>query len=149
MYSSVFNNPVTNQYSQQKKDLYMAQAQSQLDNIKSQDLSKFSIQQQASSVFQPFLKDSDLQYDIAATHNAQREMDHAEGLRNSSDKENRDRYWDTGLQYIQNGLKQLRDATPDQLKWAAQEVNNRKYVDAFNATDYLDKKAKELGLNIE
>jgi len=149
IYSSVFNSQVTNQHNQEKKDLYIANAQNQLDSIKSQDLSKFSVQQQANTIFQPFMNDKDLQYDIAATNNAQQQIDHAAGLKNATDGDTRDRYWETGVQYVQNGLDQLRNADPNSIKWAAQSSMSRRYVDAYDINKNLNKAAKDANMDMQ
>jgi hypothetical protein len=146
-YSSILNAPITNQENQVVRQNYLKDAQEKLKNLSSVDLSLNKNQIAAEQVFQPFANDSEIAADMVKTKAFQTQFQVADNLRNSKKIEDQARYWDTGVQYLQNGLDTLRTAKRGD--GSIQRVESRRYVDYVDPEKYLADEAQKDGLKIE
>ena len=147
MENSLFNSKLTNNQNIEDRERYKQTANKQLQNLSDADLSLTNNVNTAKSVFDPFLQDKAMQMDMVVTKKADQEINTALSLRDSTDPKKRDEYWDLGVQYIQNGLDNLRNADKNDVR-AYNQVQNRRYIPAFNANKFLEDQAKASGLKI-
>src|SRR4051812_19976960 len=93
-YDSILNAPLTNTQNIAARDGYLKQAQQQLKNLSSVDLSLQQNVDAADNVFAPFWQDDKMLTDRAFTSYANQEMQKGFRLRDSQKKEDRDQYSD-------------------------------------------------------
>lgn len=146
-YNSILNAPLTNQDNQDVRKQYLADANNQLKNLPTADLSLNQNIAKSMDVFKSFEEDDDIISDIVKTKGMQSQMEFANRLRNSKDPQEQAQYWDMGAAYINNGLDRLRTAKRGD--GSIQRVENRRYVSYFDSEVYLDDAAKKEGLKIE
>jgi hypothetical protein len=120
---------------------YIKDAEDKLKNLSSVDLSLYKNQSEAQRVFQPFYQDGDITSDLVKTKSFQNQFQYADNLRRSKKVEDQARYWDMGVQYIQNGLDSLRIAKRGD--GSIQKVDGRRYVDYIDPIKYLNEEAEK------
>ena len=96
------NNQIRNQYA---KDIAP-----KIHQISDMDLSLQQNVDAAKGVFAPFFEDNYLVKDMVTTKTYQREMDYANSLLNSLDREQREKYWQTGVDAMKYQMKDFIEA---------------------------------------
>lgn len=146
-YDSILNAPLNAQGNSELRDSYLQQAQKKLKNLAGVDLSLHQNVEAANAVFSPFWQDQELLMDYAKSKKINDEMQKAFALQNSTDPKQREQFWQTGVDYVNLSLRELRMSKRGDGSIGKVQVNN--YVPYFDTQGFLDARAKEQGLTIK
>lgn len=146
-YNSILNAPLTNDQNQVVRDGYLKQVQEQLKDLPETDLSIPKNQYAGLSVFQPFHEDKDIVSDMVKTRQYQQQYQYADQLKQSKDPTMQSKYWDMGVQYLSNGMEDLKTASRGD--GSIQAHQSRRYINYVDPQKYLDEEATKEGLKIE
>jgi hypothetical protein len=147
-YDSILNAPLSNNQNIQARDQYLKEAQDKLKNLSSVDLSMQQNVDAANNVFAPFWQDDKMLKDATFTRSYMTEMQKGMRLRDSKNKEDRDQYSDTAMQYLQNGLDKIKNLDrSDDNSW--NNLEKRRFVPFMNETAYWDDEMKKADLKRE
>lgn len=135
VYNSILNADMLGEDHKQRRDEIIANAEKALKDLPTMDLGLPQNVTMAKSAFQPFYDDDALLHDIAFTKSSKNNVQKGLALQNSEKKEDRDRYWGTGVQYIMDGMDDYKNATDDQRKG----MSARRYVAKPNIDDEIMK----------
>jgi hypothetical protein len=146
-YTSVLNAPLSNKNNIPLRDQYIKDAQEQLTKISSSDLSLMENVNAAESIYAPFWQDKFIVQDAAMTKAYQTEMQKYASWKDAAKPEDREKYNNIGMIYLQNGLSKLQNAerTPE----AFGSVEMRKAEPFTNIESYLQKMATADKLEIK
>jgi len=133
IYNSIMNADMLGEDHKQKRDQIIANAEKTLKNLSTVDLSLPQNVTAAKNVFQPFYDDDALMHDIQYTRTSKSNIQSGLALQHAEKKEDRDRYWGTGVQYIMDGMEEYKNATDDQRKG----MSSRRYVAKPNIDDQV------------
>lgn len=111
---SIIDSDVTSAYSKDKRKQILANAEQALKNLPNIDLSLPQNLNTAYSIFQPFYEDDALLTDIMKTKSLKSEIQRGMSLRDSDKEEERNRYWNIGVQDLYDNLEDLSKATDPQ-----------------------------------
>lgn len=138
-YTSVLNAPLSNKNNIPLRDQYIKDAQEKLTKLASSDLSLMENVSAAEGIYAPFWQDKFIVQDAAMTKAYQAEMQKYTAWRDSPKAEEREKYNNIGMLYLQNGLSKLQNAerTPE----AFGSVEMRKAEPFTNIESYLQKMA--------
>lgn len=145
LYESAFNSPLLRDGNIKRRDEYLKLINDGLKSVSGMDLSLTQNQNVAASLFQPVLEDENIIKDIAFTRNYQKEISKAEGLRNSSNAEDRKRYWDTGVKYMQYKAEEFKNADEQ----TAMGMSAPKFVENVDILSYAQEMFKESGISVK
>jgi hypothetical protein len=126
------------------RNAYIRQAEEKLKNLSSVDLSLPQNVQAANAVFEPFWKDEDILQDYMKTKGATAAKQKGYALMESSDPKEREQFWQTGIDAIDQGLKELSMAKRGDGSIARANVLNR-YIPFYDVNKYLREEAKAQG----
>lgn len=146
-YDSILNAPLTNSDNIQTRDTYLKQAQDQLKNLSSVDLSMPQNVDAANNVFAPFWQDDKLLKDASLTKYAQSEMQRGFSLRDSKDPKDREQYSDVAMQYLSNGLDKMKNLSRDDNS-AWNNLEKRSFTPFVNKNEVWAKAAKDAGFEV-
>lgn len=146
-YNQVLNSDLTNSKLKMQRDEYVKQAEKQLKDLSSVDLSIPENQVTAESVFTPFWDDDRMLFAMQRTKDARSQMARGNAVRDSMDEKVREQYNDITMRYLQNGLEDLRDTDPDSPDFF--KIEQRRWVPFKNLEKYLNEQAKLVDLKIE
>jgi len=135
VYNSILNADMLGEDHKQRRDEIIANAEKALKDLPTMDLGLPQNVTAAKSAFQPFYDDDALLHDIAYTKSSKNNVQQGLSLQNSEKKEDRDRYWGTGVQYIMDGMDEYKNATDEQRKG----MSARRYVAKPNVDDEIYK----------
>ena len=146
-YTSVLNAPLSNKNNIPLRDQYIKDAQEQLTKISSSDLSLMENVNAAESIYAPFWQDKFIVQDAAITKAYQTEMQKYASWKDAAKPEDREKYNNIGMIYLQNGLSKLQNAerTPE----AFGSVEMRKAEPFTNIESYLQAQAKLEGKEVK
>ena len=144
MYSQYYNADLTREGNINKRDNFMKQAEFNLQRISQLDLSLEKNIDQATQIFKPFYEDKSLMKDMAWTKNHTRQLNIANSLKGSSNKDDRDMYWDTGVTAMNYKKEEFKNASEEE----ALNFENVEYTRYVNVNKEAMKLAKESGLSI-
>jgi hypothetical protein len=146
-YTSVLNAPLSNKNLIPLRDQYIKDAQEQLTKLSSSDLSLMENVNAAEQIFSPFWQNKFMVQDIAMTKSYQNEMQKYQSWKDSAKPEEREKYNNIGMMYLQNGLSKLQNAelTPE----AFGAIEMRKAEPFTNIEAYLDKIAAQEKLQVK
>ena len=85
-----------------------------LEKIAGMDLSLAQNADSAKAVFAPFFEDKLMVKDIVFTSNYRKEMDYANRLLDSQNREQREKYWTPGVKALQYKMEDFVNGTADQ-----------------------------------
>lgn len=142
-YSQVLNAALTNADNISVRSAYVKSAEEKLKNLASTDLSLQENVQAAENVFSPFWEDQDLLTDFAKTRQMNSETSKAMALRDSSDKEERERFWQDGLNYVDLTRKELQMAKRGDGSLGRVQV--RSYVPYVNVEKEMTAELEKMG----
>jgi hypothetical protein len=145
LYESAFNSPMLRDGNIKRRDEYLKLINDGLKNVSGMDLSLAQNQNIAANMFQPVLEDENIVKDIAFTRNYQKEVSKAEGLRNSSNAEDRKRYWDTGVKYMQYKAEEFKNADEQ----TALGMSAPKFVENVDLLTYAQEMFKDSGISVK
>jgi hypothetical protein len=146
-YSSVLNAQLSNKNNIPLRDQYIKDAQEKLTKLSSSDLSLMENVNAAESIYAPFWQDKFIVQDAAMTKSYQNEMQKYASWKDSAKPEDREKYNNIGMMYLQNGLSKLQNA--DRTPEAFSAVEMRKAEPFTNIEAYLQKQAKEQGMEVK
>jgi hypothetical protein len=145
LYESAFNSPLLRDGNIKRRDEYLKLINDGLKSVSGMDLSLTQNQNVAASLFQPVLEDENIIKDIAFTRNYQKEISKAESLRNSSNAEDKKRYWDTGVKYMQYKAEEFKNADEQ----TALGMSAPKFVENVNLLTYAQEMFKDSGISVK
>lgn len=145
MYSQYYNAELTRADTAEKKDQFIKQATFNLQRVSQLDLSLEQNVTQATQVFKPLYEDKLLMKDMAYTKNYSRQKSKAMALKGSINKEDNEKYWDTGVMAMDYQRQEFKNASAEE----AMGFGNVEYTPFVNVTKEARKLAKESGLSIE
>jgi hypothetical protein len=135
-YGSIVYADLTRDDNRVARDNFLKNSEKAIQQITSLDLSDPANVQLAQQVFQPFVDDKRMQYDILLTKGANKAKKQADLFKNSGDPDIASKYWDTGVRAIDYKLLEFKNA--DQEK--AYKMAIPKYTPYIN----ILKEAKDL-----
>jgi hypothetical protein len=135
VYNSILNADMLGDDHKKRRDEIIANAEKALKDLPTMDLGLPQNVTAAKSAFQPFYEDEALLHDIAYTKTSKNNAQIGMSLQNSEKKEDRDRYWGTGVQYIMDGMDDYKNATDEQRRG----MSARRYVAKPNVDDEIMK----------
>jgi len=138
LYGQIYYADLTREESKEKQEALVKQIDFNLKRISTMDLSLDQNVQAAKQIFQPFYQDKNLMKDIAWTKNTSIALSGAESLRNSSDEEQRSRYWQDGVNAINYRIEEFKETPYDQIQSQA-NVRYTPYVDVMAKADAISK----------
>lgn len=141
LYGQIYYANLTRGESKEKQEALVKQIDFNLKRISTMDLSLDQNVQAAKQIFQPFYEDKNLMKDIAWTKNTSMQLSGAESLRNSSDQEQRARYWQDGVNAINYRIEEFKEMPYDQIQ-SASNARYTPYVDVMAKAEAI---AKEFG----
>lgn len=146
-YTSVLNAPLSNKNLIPLRDQYIKDAQEQLTKLSSSDLSLMENVNAAEQIFSPFWQNKFMVQDISMTKSYQNEMQKYISWRDSAKLEDREKYNNIGMMYLQNGLSKLQNAdlTPE----AFGAIELRRAEPFTNIEAWLQKQAKDQGMDVK
>jgi hypothetical protein len=139
IYGNIINADLTRDENIESRRNFLNNAEKNIQQITSMDLSNPKNVELAQEVFQPFVQDKKIQYDIMLTKAVKKGFSEAEYLRNSSDEELKKQYWQEGEKELNYRLIDFKTASPDK----AYRMSMPKYTPYINimsaAKDILGK----------
>lgn len=138
LYGQIYYADLTREESKAKQEALVKQIDFNLKRISTMDLSLDQNVQAAKQIFQPFYEDKNLMKDIAWTKNTSIALSGAESLRNSSDEEQRARYWQDGVNAINYRIDEFKETPYDQIQSQA-NVRYTPYVDVMAKAEAISK----------
>lgn len=147
MYSTMLNSAISGKDNRGVKDMYLQQAQEQLNGIASKDFSISRNVTDAESIFNPFFEDREMMIDMVKTQQNNKADQTMVSYRDSKDPKIREQYNDQAAIYLQGGRKQLENARRGTGEIEAAEV--RSFVPFRNITRDLFQNIKDYGISIE
>lgn len=135
-YGSIVYADLTRDDNREARDNFLKNSEKAIQQITSLDLSDPANVQLAQQVFQPFVDDKKMQYDIMFTKGIKQGQQQAEIFKNSLDPEISSKYWDAGVRGLQYRQLEFKSASQDK----AYKMAMPKYVPYVNIMN----KAREL-----
>jgi hypothetical protein len=135
-YGSIVYADLTRDDNRVARDNFLKNSEKAIQQITTLDLSDPANVQLAQQVFQPFVDDKRMQYDILLTKGANKAKKQADLFKNSGDPNIASKYWDTGVRAIDYKLLEFKNA--DQEK--AYKMAIPKYTPYIN----IVKEAKDI-----
>ena len=135
-YGSIVYADLTRDDNREARDNFLKNSEKAIQQITSLDLSDPANVQLAQQVFQPFVDDKKMQYDIMFTKGVKKGQQQAEIFKNSLDPEISSKYSDVGVRGLQYRQIEFKNASQDK----AYRMAMPKYVPYVNIMD----KAREL-----
>jgi hypothetical protein len=119
LYSKVVYGDLSRADTQEMRDQYAENLGPKLQQISGMDLSMSQNVESAKALFKPFFEEDLIVKDLVTTKKYRNEMQYVDMLKNSPVKEERDQYWQTGVQKMQYEMEDFVNATEeDALKMA-------------------------------
>lgn len=109
-YGSIVYADLTRDDNRIARDNFLKNSEKAIQQITSLDLSDPANVQLAQQVFQPFVDDKRMQYDIMLTKGANKAKKQADLFKNSGDPDIASKYWDTGVRAIDYKLLEFKNA---------------------------------------
>ena len=141
IYGQIVNAPLSHAESAKRRSNTINAIDFDLKRITGLDLSLDQNVHQATQVFRPFYEDQNLMKDIAFTKNAQHQRGIGQGKKSSTDEKIRAEYWDGGLRYIDEKVRDFQALPYDQLT----SFGDVEYIPYVN----VEKKAFELAEKLD
>ena len=127
-YGSIIYADLTRDDNRVARDNFLKNSEKTIQQITSLDLSNPANVQAAQQVFQPFVDDKKMQYDIMFTKGVRKGVDLANMFKNSSNPETAGKYWDAGVRGLQYRQLEFKNASADK----AYNMPMPKYVPYVN-----------------
>ena len=144
-YSKVVFADLSREENQEKRDQFAQQIAPKMSQISGYDLSLRQNADMATGVFAPFYDDDNIVRDLTNTANYKFGTRYADALSRSGDKEQRDLYWQTGVDHLNMQMEKYLAASPDQ----AINMGIGKYTPNPNLYEYSLALLDEQGFNVQ
>lgn len=128
---TVIDSPLLNEYSKERRSQILADAEQALKDLPNLDLSLPQNVAAASSLFRPFYEDNHILHDMVQTKQYMNQRQAGLALANASKDEDRNRYWNTGIEDLDNWADDFSKASPDDMLG----MRSRRYVAKPNIDD--------------
>lgn len=122
--NSVINSQLLNETNIEKRKQILSNAESALKSLPTVDLSLPQNVAAAKNVFRPFYEDTDILLDMKETKSYTNERNRGMALRNSDKEEERKRFWNIGIQDLDDWAEEFSKASPEQMRM----LRSRRYV---------------------
>lgn len=113
LYSKVVYGNLSRKDTQEMRDQYAENLAPKLQQIAGADLSMAQNVDAAKALFRPFFEEDIIVKDLAMTKTYRNEMQYAEMLKNSTVQDEREKYWQTGVQKMQYDMEDFVNADPN------------------------------------
>ena len=113
LYSKVVYGNLSRKDTQEMRDQYAENLAPKLQQIAGMDLSMAQNVDAAKALFRPFFEEDLIVKDLAQTRKYRNEMQYADMLKNSPVQEEREKYWQTGVQKMQYEMEDFVNADQD------------------------------------
>jgi hypothetical protein len=113
LYSKVVYGNLSRKDTQEMRDQYAENLAPKLQQIAGMDLSMAQNVDAAKALFRPFFEEDLIVKDLAQTKKYRNEMQYADMLKNSPVQEEREKYWQTGVQKMQYEMEDFVNADQD------------------------------------
>jgi hypothetical protein len=147
LYGKLYYADLSHEDNKAKQQQLIREIDFNLNRVANLDLSLDKNVQQAKQVFQPFYEDKNLLYDMAATSNVKSAIAGANSLKASTKEEEYNRWWQTGVDFLNYKLEEFKETPVDQLQ--ATGLANQMYTPYVNLNKIALDYAKELGIEAE
>ena len=144
IYNSILNSELLRTDNKEKRDQILSNAKIALQDLPMVDLGQNKNVSAAKSVFRPFYEDDYIANDIVKTKQWRSEIASGMSLRNSLKEEDRKRYWDVGIQDLQDWADDFQSASADD----ALRMQSRRYVSKPQVSEQVLKMFNEGKLNM-
>jgi hypothetical protein len=114
VYNKVVYADLSREDNKEQRDQYVQNLAPSLEKIAGMDLSLAQNADSAKAVFAPFFEDKLMVKDIVFTSNYRKEMDYANRLLDSQNREQREKYWTPGVKALQYKMEDFVNGTADQ-----------------------------------
>jgi len=141
IYSRLYNAQVSNPESIKRKNQLLDEIDFNVRRIAGLDLSLQSNVTQAKQIFKPFYQDRNLIADMVRTKEYNNSISQAQKFRTSTKKEERDMYWDGGIEYLQNRMEEFKALPYNELS----SYGQFSYIPYADGDEEMQKIAKEMG----
>lgn len=145
IYGQIANAPLSHSESARRRANTLNAIDFDLKRISGLDLSLDQNVYQATQIFRPLYEDQNLMKDIAFTKNASFERSLGEGKRISTDEKIRSEYWEGGLNYIDQKIRDFQALPYDKLT----SFGDVQYVPYINVEQKAFELAKEMDYTID
>lgn len=112
---NIISADLTNPYSKQLRTQLLSNAEQQLKNLSNLDLGLSQNVATANSLFRPFYDNDYILKDYSFTKSIKNEMQKGMAYRSAEKDEERNKYWNEGIEYLQNKLEEFGNASPDEM----------------------------------
>ena len=113
LYSKVVYSDLSRKDTQDMRNQYVDTLGKQLEMVSGMDLSVAQNVDSAKQLFKPFYEEDLIVKDLVFTKNYQNEMQYANMLMNSPDKDQREMYWQTGVKALEYQMQDFKAASSD------------------------------------
>lgn len=113
LYSKVVYSDLSRKDTQDMRNQYVETLGKQLEMVSGMDLSVAQNVDSAKQLFKPFYEEDLIVKDLVFTKNYQNEMQYANMLMNSPDKDQREMYWQTGVKALEYQMEDFKNASSD------------------------------------
>ena len=141
IYSRLYNAQVSNPESIKRKNQLLDEIDFNVRRVAGLDLSLQSNVTQAKQIFKPFYQDGNLIADMVRTKEYNNAIGQAKKFRTSTKKEERDMYWDGGIEYLQNRMEEFKALPYNELS----SYGQFSYIPYADGDEEMQKIAKEMG----
>jgi hypothetical protein len=145
--SSALNSALTNTDNQQRRQEIFKKIQESLKSVSGLDLSNQSNIAQAMNILTPITGDKEILHDIAVTKMNQQVSEQIDSVKNSFDSKTREMYNEYSEMDVQQQTEKLRTAKRGD--GSIFQVAPGEFVPYENPAEFLEKQAKESGMDIE
>ena len=114
VYNKVVYADLSREDNKERRDQYVDNLAPSLEKIAGMDLSLAQNADSAKAVFAPFFEDKLMVRDVVFTSAYRKEMDYANRLLDSQNREQREKWWGPGVKALQYKMDDFVNATPDQ-----------------------------------
>ena len=113
LYGQVVHGNLSRKDTKEMRDQYAENLGPKLQQISGMDLSMMQNVESAKALFRPFFEHDLIVKDLVTTRKYRDEMQYADMLKQSDIKEERDKYWQTGVQKMQYEMEDFVNASED------------------------------------
>jgi hypothetical protein len=146
LHNSLLSSVPTNDELKERQKFYLQDVENKLKNLPEVDLSIESNVNSARSVFNPFMEDDELIYDVSATKFANSELQKGQSLMMSKDPKQRAMHSPISDEYVQITLDELKRAKSGD--GSIYQAKRRSYVPAVDLMDKFSKFLETKNLSV-
>lgn len=144
LYSKVVYSDLSRKDTQDMRNQYVETLGKQLEMVSGMDLSVAQNVDSARQLFKPFYEEDLIVKDLVFTKNYQNEMQYANMLMNSPDKDQREMYWQTGVKALEYQMEDFKNASSDK----ALTMGSPRYTPDADLNEKAIEYLKKQGLDV-